>query len=325
MDPISHGLVGMVVGLQAGGDISLTNGLMMASIVGSVLPDLDIVFLLRGDFVYLQQHRGISHSLPGAVFLSGLGALALSFFYAGHSIISLFSWVLLGVISHLFFDVLNSYGAKVFWPFSSKKQMLNLLPLVDPVLISLCLLSLWRYSLGYHDYLISLVFAGYLLLRWALRLWVTHIIEARLLQKKAHLRVCVLPSAMDPFRWDFIIEQRRKNIIGSINLVKGSYDTFQRLNCEKEEIRSLLADTVLGKVFCDFTPFFHVSSEKKDDKLICHFMDLRYRVKNRFLHNGTLILNHKLEVEEAIFQPYSMTRRIYLSGVTNTPTSVSGR
>ncbi|MGI6145517.1 MAG: metal-dependent hydrolase [Clostridia bacterium] len=314
MDPISHGLVGMVLGLKAGGSISLANGLMMSSLVGSILPDLDIVFLLRGDFTYLQQHRGISHSLPGAVFLSGLGALTLSPIYSGYSFISLFFWVLLGVLSHLFFDVLNSYGAKVFWPLSSKKHMLNLLPLVDPVLILLCLLSLWRYSLGYQDYIISLVFAGYLLLRWALRLGAQYFIETRLLKKKkkTHLRVCVLPSAMDPFRWDFIIEQRKKNIVGSINLVKGSYHTFQQLKCEKEKIRNLLTGTVLGKVFRDFTPFFHVSSEKKDDKLICHFMDLRYRVKNRFLHNGTLILNHKFEVEEAIFQPYSMSRRIYL-------------
>jgi len=312
MDPISHGLVGMVLGLEAGGGISLTNGLMMASIVGSVLPDLDIVFQLRGDFAYLQQHRGISHSLPGAVLLSGLGALTLSLFYSGYSYILLFSWVLLGVISHLFFDVLNSYGAKVFWPLSSRKYMLNLLPLVDPVLILLCLLSLWRYSLGYHDYLIILIFSCYLLLRWALRVGAKHIIEDRLFKKKADRRVCVLPSAMDPFRWDFIIEQRKKNIVGSINLAKGSYKTFQRLKCEKKETRNLLAETVLGKVFYDFTPFFHVSLEKKDDKLIYHFMDLRYRVKNRFLHNGTLVLNHKLEVEEAIFQPYSKSHRIYL-------------
>ena len=91
MDPISHGLVGMVLGLKAGGSISLANGLMMSSLVGSILPDLDIVFLLRGDFTYLQQHRGISHSLPGAVFLSGLGALTLSPIYSGYSFISLFS------------------------------------------------------------------------------------------------------------------------------------------------------------------------------------------------------------------------------------------
>jgi len=312
MDPISHGLVGMVLGLKAGGAISLTNGLMMASLVGSVLPDLDIVFQLRGDFAYLQQHRGISHSLPGAVFLSGLGAITLSCFYSGYSLMTLFSWVLLGVVSHLFMDVLNSYGAKVFWPLSSRKHMLNLLPLIDPVLILLCFLSIWRYSLGYQDFLISLVFACYLLLRWFLRFLAKHLIEGRLVKKKTYLRVCVLPSAMDPFRWDFIIEQRKKNIVGSINLAKGSYKMFQRLKCEKEEIRTLLAETALGQVFRDFTPFFHVSSEKKGDKLICHFMDLRYRVKNRFLHNGTLVLNHKFEVEEAIFQPYSMSHRIYL-------------
>jgi len=312
MDPLTHGLVGMVVGLNAGGTVSLSNGLMIASVVGSLIPDLDIVFQLRGDYAYLKQHRGISHSLPSAVVMSGLGAIILNLFYPEYNFFLLFPWVCFGFLSHLFLDSLNSYGAKIFWPISRRKQRFNLLPLFSPVIFLLCLFSMWRYTQGYHDFLISAIFVIYLLFRWILRNWAEQLIKVKLLKKKKALQVSVLPAGINLFRWDFIIEQRQKNIVGNVNLLKRSCKISQRLQCEKEEMRDFLAQTVLGRVFREFTPYFHISSEKKGDQLIYHFMDLRYQVKNGFLHNGTLRLNHKLEVEEAIFQPYHKSRRIYL-------------
>lgn len=312
MDPLTHGIVGMVLGLKAGGAVSLSNGLMIASVVGSLIPDLDIIFQVRGDFAYLKQHRGISHSLPSALITSGLGAIILSLFYPNYNTLMLWLWVMLGFMSHLFLDCLNSYGVKIFWPLSSQKQRFNLLPLFDPVIILLCFFCLWRYSQGYNDFLFLGIFASYLLFRWILRIKAKHLIRVSFSKKKIPLRVSVLPAGINLFHWDFIVEQRNKNIVGSINLLQGSYQIFQRLSCEKEEVRNLLTETVLGQVFREFTPFFHISAKKKGDKLICHFMDMRYQLKNRFLHNGTLILNHKLEVEQAIFQPYSMSRRIYL-------------
>jgi inner membrane protein len=68
----------------------------------------------------------------------------------------------------------------------------------------------------------------------------------------------------------------------------------------------------LGKLFKEFTPFYHINYEEKDDKIVCHFIDLRYRLKGRFLHNGTMVLSRDYEVMEAIFHPYSMSHRVYL-------------
>jgi hypothetical protein len=50
-----------------------------------------------------------------------------------------------------------------------------------------------------------------------------------------------------------------------------------------------------------------------EGKLVCHFIDLRYRVRNRFMHNGVMVLNEQREVEKAFFLPYSTAHRIYLA------------
>lgn len=315
MDPVTHALVGMALGLQSG-EISLMNGAMAASIAGSVLPDLDIVFQLWGDYVYLKHHRGFSHSLPGAILISSVGGLLLSLFYPGYPFIQLLLWMFLGVISHSFLDLLNSYGLKIFWPLSSRKFTLNLLPLFDPILVTICLLSVLSFGKvnSLNSYLAFSIFIIYLLLRWVMRTRAGHLIRTRFQKNNMTLKVHILPAGIiNLCKWDFIVELPQKNIVGSVNLFKGNCQVFQRLYRESEEISIILVKTVLGKAFLEFTPFFHINYEKKGDKLVCHFMDLRYRIKDRFLHNGTLVLNQKLEVEEAVFQPYSMSHRIYLT------------
>lgn len=313
MDPVTHGLVGMMLGIMGGGTLSLTNSVMTASIVGSILPDLDIVFQMRGDYAYLKQHRGFSHSLPCAVLASGVVTFFLGFIYPGEQFSTLFWGSLLGFLSHLFLDLLNSYGVKILWPFSRKKYTWNLLPLFDPILVLLCVISLFFLRKGVNEYSLLAVIFFYLLLRRMMRFWAKSIVRARLQRKNELVRVNILPSGISLFQWDFIAVLPGKNIVGTINLCHRKYQIFQHLYQEGDEFKGLLAKTILGQVFHEFTPFCHINYEKKGGKLVCHFIDLRYRVRDRFLHNGVLVLDQNLEVEEAIFQPYSKSHGIYLT------------
>ncbi len=311
MDPVSHGLIGMVLGIVGGGTLSLSDGLMSAVFVGSVFPDLDILFQLRGDYAYLKQHRGFSHSLPFAVGTSGLGALIIGAFFPGMHFMTLFSWFLIGFLSHLFLDLLNSYGVKILWPLSAKKYTLNLLPLIDPVIVLISLLIILFFRSGAYDFLVCSVYGFYFLLRWAMRLWVGKMVR----QHFQVLHLAVLPAGrISFFQWDFIAATMEKNIVGSVNLFLGNYRVFQELvNKPEQELQWILGDTSLGQIFREFTPFIHVKCEKIGDKLVCHFMDLRYRVKNRFMHNGVMVLNEQREVEIAFFLPYSTAHRIHLA------------
>ena len=44
MDPLTHGLVGMALGLQNGGSLSLANGTLVASVIGSLCLMLILFF-----------------------------------------------------------------------------------------------------------------------------------------------------------------------------------------------------------------------------------------------------------------------------------------
>ncbi|MGI6606451.1 MAG: metal-dependent hydrolase [Peptococcia bacterium] len=314
MDPVSHGLVGMVLGLMGGGTLSLSNGLMTAAIVGSVIPDLDILFQLRGDYAYIKQHRGFSHSLPSAVGSSCLGAFFLGIFYPGVPLITLFAWFLLGFFSHLLLDMFNSYGVKIFWPLSRKKFTLNLLPLIDPIVLLISIIAIFTYRAGVKDFPFLLVYGCYFLVRWGMRIWAGRIVRRRMqIMQKPH--IILLPSGrMSLFQWDFIAMSAPKNIVGNVNLLLGDYRIFQEFaNKSEQELQCLLHETALGQIFREFTPYVHINCEMIEGKLVCHFIDLRYRVRNRFMHNGVMVLNEQREVEKAFFLPYSTAHRIYLA------------
>lgn len=312
MDPVTHAVIGLVLGSQAGGELALTNGILMATALGAVAPDFDIVAQLWGDVAYLKQHRGISHSLPGLALLSLVLGGIMTFLYPGAGFWALVSWTFLGALSHSCLDLFNSYGVGILWPFNKKRWTANLLMIFDPVLIIIALIVLFTkptvpLSLG-----ALFTAASYLGSRAFMRYRAKSIILKRLQTKYSQVEVVVLPSLRNLFKWDFIARLPRRNMVGSVNLFSGKVRISHRLYCGEKEVIKAFKQTNLGKVFGEFTPFFHVDYELVDNKFVGHFVDLRYQVKGRFLHNGTLIMNRDYHVEEAVFQPFSLSRRIYL-------------
>ena len=141
MDPISHAIIGGALSLVNGGEISANNPFLIASMLGAVSPDFDIVYRLKGEVKYLREHRGFSHSIPGLVILSAGICAVLSLIYPAAALQELFLWAFVGAFSHTFFDYLNSYGVELFGPLSKRKFTLNLLQIADPIILILMGLS----------------------------------------------------------------------------------------------------------------------------------------------------------------------------------------
>jgi len=312
MDPITHAVVGMLIGTKAGAGISLANGAMVASTLGAVAPDFDIVVQLWGDYAYLKQHRIFSHSLPGLALISLGIAGILSFIYPETGFWTLGLWSMLGALSHTFLDVFNSYGVGALWPIHRKKYTANLLTIFDPVLFSLAILliffplnSIWgRFAL-----------AGlplYFLFRFMMRHLAWRVVTSRLSRRYPQVKVVMLPAVNHFFKWEFIALLPERKIIGKVDLFRLRFRIVRRLRSMGSEDESPLTASVLGQLFSDFTPFMHVECRQEGDKIIGRFMDLRYHVKDRFLHNGTLVMDKQMNIEEAVFQPYSPSRRIVL-------------
>lgn len=62
MDNVTHALIGMTANSLLKEKSRTT---FWVSLVASEIPDIDILYRLKGSLDYLLNHRGFSHSLPG--------------------------------------------------------------------------------------------------------------------------------------------------------------------------------------------------------------------------------------------------------------------
>lgn len=136
VDPVTHTLVG----------VGLANAFFRKRIgkpavpilaIASNLPDIDGVVMLTGDPAAILMRRTFGHSL----FLLPLWALALSLifrrFYPQLELKRLFGLTLLGALVHLFFDLVNSFGVVLLWPFSDWRPEFGIIFIIDLILTGL--------------------------------------------------------------------------------------------------------------------------------------------------------------------------------------------
>ena len=175
MDTLTHALIGANIAGLAGHSISMTDPVFLGPVLASMAPDLDIVMQVKGDLAYIKSHRGISHSLPSLLILSGIITVFLySILPTSVPVTTLFAVTAAGALSHSLFDMLNSYGVKLLWPLYRPKVTCNILSLVDWFIIAFSLVTVVSGAYHPNAYLCwAAVITGYLLYRkWTAKGWV---------------------------------------------------------------------------------------------------------------------------------------------------------
>ena len=146
MDNLAHALVGAAL-MRAVADRHVPRAALLG-IVAANAPDLSELFIglpgTRADFLVL--HRGITHSLVGAVveiigltLLIGLGWRGARWILSRHArtvAVPAWNWLALGiaaaVLSHLYMDWQGSYGWRPFLPWNGTWYYLDWVAIVDP-------------------------------------------------------------------------------------------------------------------------------------------------------------------------------------------------
>lgn len=303
MDPITHAVIGAAVAKIADAG-SLTDPATIGALAGAVIPDMDILLQNWGDYVYLKNHRGASHSLAGLAALTAVTALVLKLVFPAADIWRLLMFTALGCLSHTAVDVFNSYGAQLLWPVKEKKYSLSLLTTFDPVFI--VTLSGYYFVKGTLEYVFLGTFIAYFLLRLGM-----HFLARRTLCREFGdrcLKVSVFPSTAGFYRWHFVVECEDKNIIGVKSFFGGKIKILAELEKTREENIRVALRSPVGKFFKDFTPLFHVAVEKAGGITRYVFTDMRYYLRNHFLHHAVLEINNKNGAVLETFNPYSMNR-----------------
>ena len=118
----------LAVGL---GPNCVSPGLTVATVIASVLPDLDVVgFAFGVRYAEALGHRGLSHSLVFALSLGLLAFLAAPALRA-RRLVAFFA-VFLAVLSHIALDAATTGGLGVafFWPFDETRHFFPWRPIV---------------------------------------------------------------------------------------------------------------------------------------------------------------------------------------------------
>lgn len=209
MDTISHGIAGSVLGRS----LADRPGARAAFIVGAVaamVPDLDFVFMTtRLD--YLRDHRSWTHSFLVLPFFALALALAGKLVLRRARVSTLWLFAAVGIVSHILFDWITSFGIMFWTPVSRTRYALDWIFILDPYFTGLSLLTLVL-ALVYRDRGRRIAATGSVLLvgyvafcafqhHRALETW------KRLDPPQPGARTAVIPQFLSPFRWMGLTER----------------------------------------------------------------------------------------------------------------------
>ncbi|GIP40761.1 hypothetical protein J31TS4_40410 [Paenibacillus sp. J31TS4] len=156
MDTGTHLVIGLgLAGLAhvdpvVAADTGVATAVMVGTVLGSQAPDTDTLLRLRGNAVYIKNHRGLSHSLPALVIWTLLITGLLSLFLSGTALLHAGLWVFGAVCFHVFTDLFNTYGTQALRPLSEKWVSWNIIHIFDPFIFVTHLIAifLWVVRLG---------------------------------------------------------------------------------------------------------------------------------------------------------------------------------
>lgn len=311
MDPITHAVVGLTIAALAGEPLAISNPAVIGCVAGAVIPDGDIIMQLKGDYVYLKNHRGISHSIPMMFVYSGVLMGLLWLLFGNIALGKVLLFTLLGCFSHIALDITNSYGAQVLWPLSKKRVTLDLLLIYDPMLIILCLTIILPYTRSIiPHYAAVLIFAGYLIVRYMMKKLAQDVAFENLSGKYKPVHFRIMPSMIGLIKWHFILSTGKEKVIGEVNIFPRRFRIIDIKRDLDEGLYKLAIDTPIARFFSQFTPIFHIDCKKREGSYTFEFVDLRYYVARDFLHHATAVINKDLEVVTSLFHPYTKNRNV---------------
>jgi inner membrane protein len=147
LDNLTHTAIGLF--LSRAGLNRLTPLATPILLVAANVPDIDIVTAGNGSLAYLHYHRHLTHSLL-ALPVMAIFSVAIVRLVARKPVrwLGAFLAALIGVASHLLLDLTNTYGVRLFLPFSANWVRFDIVNVFDLWIWAALLLALAAPFLG---------------------------------------------------------------------------------------------------------------------------------------------------------------------------------
>jgi inner membrane protein len=283
VDNFTHTLTGLV--LARAGPGATTRGATLALALASNLPDIDIVFGLRGTAAYLEHHRNLSHSIVGAPLLALGLATVLKLCLREARFARLLTASLLGVAAHVFMDLWTSYGTRVLAPFDRTFYTWDLVFIVDPLILLLLLATLLatlrlpqpkRLAALGLGLVMSYVGARAVLHAQALGEGVARVPGGSV------VRAAALPSPLDPFRWRLIADTGAAYWTGEVALRGPATRLVRRAKLPETAVTTRAREaSAVAATFLAFSSFPWLEVAATGEGTEVTFRDLRFERPGR--------------------------------------------
>jgi inner membrane protein len=303
LDTGTHLVMGIALGGLASLDPAVVSNHMTASsvligtIVGSQIPDIDTVLKLRNNAVYIRNHRGITHSIP-AVILWPLVILAVVYpFFPDANLLHLWMWTFFAVFLHVFVDIFNAYGTQALRPFSSKWVALGIINTFDPFIFAIHVVGIIAWIAGaYPGYTFLAVYA----------VIASYYIFRTLAQRRIRNEVIkLIPNATEIIiaptlrfnQWRLAIMNSHQFFVG--RGVKNQIiilDQFNRVPVPDTPVLEAAKKDKNLSAFLSFSPVYRWEVDEFDDAYEVRFIDLRYRSNNRYPFVAVVQLDQDLNI-----------------------------
>ncbi|WP_176551082.1 metal-dependent hydrolase [Bacillus sp. AFS040349] len=224
MDTSTHiimgfGLAGLAyIDPAVAGSPELAQAIMIGTVIGSNSPDFDYgIKLLKGNGMYIEHHRGASHSIPALFIWTVLISCITFLFFKDVSFYPLLYWTFLAVILHVGFDILNAYGTQAARPLTKKWLSLNFVPLFDPFIILVHLICFSFWTIGFHSGFVFLwgyiVIIGYLVVRFYISLKN----KKQVIQSMDMKGICTIVPTIWLRKWHVVFETDQIYYVGILD------------------------------------------------------------------------------------------------------------
>ena len=300
MDIATHAAMGLIT---ASPFVSTRPGLAAGLMLGSVLPDLDVLGRIFGKRAALATHQTWTHSLPlivllaAAVWLIGRnnmlpgGGLALGLGVA--------------MIVHSLLDVTTTQGVALFAPFNRKRFCLEWVFSTDKIVMffSTFMLALvfWNWEeLNAYPFSPMVGFLLFIAIYWCLKAW----LRARAGKLTPYKTVSLTPGDLVP--WQFLGVRQRQHSqmeIFRLNAITGKAVKVERFFLYDLEFEPFVERLPEFRAMRNLSPAYHIIEAGRRDKLtVLHCRDLRVRKSRRNFGDLKVWLDDSRKIQRVEFR-----------------------
>jgi inner membrane protein len=310
MDPITHLMTGACLA-RAGFNRKAAYA-AVAMTLAAEIPDLDVLWAVKGPIAAFQHHRGWTHTFLGIPLEAAIVVGGIWLFHRWRTRRAtsgkppkapirwglLYCFSLIALLSHLLLDWTNNYGLRPFFPFNPHWYAGSFVFIFDPVLFLILLIALIVPSL--FGLISSEVGARRPAFRgqgWAIAallaiaaLWTVRFVEHQKALQLAEagdynvpvLRVAADPHPINPFRWQTIVETPQFYRISSADTLDNTVATNnpgQTIYKPPTTLATLVAKrSWLGEIYLDWSqyPVVTETDTDPDGLTTVSFRDLRF-------------------------------------------------